>query len=352
MLILACIRKICFHHFAFVQNGRYRCADIHEYRIAFADAGTLLPVDDLLSVKCMNDIKILWIRRYDPLLRGADLFFLPGGCGSEKAHVDQLENIFVRNRAVQQHRDPVLLVHMIRGDDAAGKMVSKKTTTKEKYKYDKKGRRKTCTIYENGKKTNKLVYSYDKKGRESGFKNYNKKGKLISTTTIKYNSKGLTKSVTTKYKDGETKTLKDTYSYKYYSGKKIKKQTIKSSDGSKFVVEYNKKGRKTRSTNTGEGYKTVYYYNSKGLVTKMENKSDNSSSVMVYTYDKNGHKTKGVETWTITNNGKKTKDTTTYTYKIKVDKNGNVISEIEYIGKDPMRKTEYGKYKKFTYTVK
>ena len=237
-------------------------------------------------------------------------------------------------------------------DDAAGKMVSKKTTTKEKYKYDKKGRRKTCTIYENGKKTNKLVYSYDKKGRESGFKNYNKKGKLISTMTIKYNSRGLTKSITTKYKDGETKTLKDTYSYKYYSSKKIKKQTIKSSDGSKFVVEFNKKGRKTRSTNTGEGYKTVYYYNSKGLVTKTENKSDNSSSVMVYTYDKNGHKTKGVETWIITNNGKKTKDTTTYTYKIKVDKNGNVISEIEYIGKDPMRKTEYEKYKKFTYTLK
>ena len=239
-----------------------------------------------------------------------------------------------------------------RWDEDAEKMVDQKETSKETYKYDKKGRVKSFTTYENGKKTTKAVYTYDKKGRESGHKLYNKKGKLISTTTVKYNSKGQTKSVTVKYKDKKKKTEKDTYTYKYYSGKKVKKETIKFADGSKLTMEYDKKGNQTKWSRTDKDYSSTEYYNSKGQLTKEESKSGSYSSVTVYIYDKKGNKTKSVETWTDVYDGEKQTGTTTRTYEIERDKNGNVTTEIEYYENEPSRKTVYSKYKKFTYTVK
>jgi len=237
-------------------------------------------------------------------------------------------------------------------DESAQKMVDHKNTTEEKYKYDRKGRIKSFTTYENGKETTKVVYIYDKKGRESGHKLYNKKGKLISTTTVKYNGKGLTQSVTVKYKDKKKKTEKDTYTYKYYSGKKIKKSTIKFADGSRETTEFDKKGNKIKCSRKEKDYSSTEYYNSKGQLTKEESKSGSYTSVTVYTYDREGHRTESVETWTDVYDGEKQAGVTARTYEIETDKNGNVTSEIEYYENELSQKTEYSNYKKITYTRK
>ena len=233
-------------------------------------------------------------------------------------------------------------------DEKTGAMTDKKEVTKTVYKY-KKGKITKATTYTNDKKTGYSVYSYNKKGYLKTIKHYNKKGKKVSTTTYKYNTNGTRKSETIKYTNKKLKTEKTTFTYKYYSGKRIKKRTSKRSDGTKTVFDYAKNGNMTKYTYTGTNFTRQEFYNKKGLLEKETHKSKDSSSTTTYTYNNKDLKTKSVEKWTNKYNGTTNKGTTTYTYECKADTHGNVIEEIEYRdGKEPSTKYEYT-YKKLYY---
>ncbi len=237
-------------------------------------------------------------------------------------------------------------------DSETQQYVDKKSTRKTTYKYNKQGKTASTTTYEDGKKTGKTVYSFNKKGVQTKYKTYNEKDKLVSTTTYKYNKNGTIKSITTTYKDKSKKTEKDTYSYKYYSKGVLKKRTIKHSSGTSSTYEYYKNGNTKKYTWKGTNNKRVEYYDKNGNETKAVYTSKNSEEVTTYTHNKKGLVTKAVEKWTNTYGDTKNTGTRTYTYEYETDKNGNVTSEIQYLDGEPINKTVYGKYKKFSYTVK
>ena len=243
------------------------------------------------------------------------------------------------------------------------------------YKFDKKGRNTKYTYktkdwsysykvsynskgsssisYENGKKTGKYVCTIDKNGRILKGKDYNAKGKLISTETYKYDSKGNTTKITYTYTDKSKKKEVDTYK-NTYKGKTLVKRVAKYSSGGKEVTEYSKKGIIKKSTYTSSsGYKSVSTYDSKGRIKKNTGGDEYFKSESTYTYDKKGNITKRVESNTnyITNyeTGEVTPDTTTetYTFKYKFDKNKNTTQRIEYRDGELYSKTTYSGYKKF-----
>ena len=78
----------------------------------------MLPVNDVLIIKSMNNVIILWVRWDDPLFRRPDLFFLFCRRGRHEACVDQLKYIILRHCTVKKNRDPVHLIHVVGRHDA------------------------------------------------------------------------------------------------------------------------------------------------------------------------------------------------------------------------------------------
>ena len=214
------------------------------------------------------------------------------------------------------------------------------------YSYDKKGRTKKMLDYQDGALSTKTVYSYNKKGLMTKEKQYNSKKKLISTTKVKYDSKGnWTKSSTT-FTDKDRKTLVDTAKYKY-NGKKIKKAVYKYEydDGADTrTEEYYKNGIIKKVTVETENYSYVDTYDKKGNITKSVTKNSISEGVTTYKY-KDGLKVS--ETYTTKDIQTGETNTYEYTYDYKLDKNKNITESIMSINGTPTTKEVFTGYKKF-----
>ncbi len=227
--------------------------------------------------------------------------------------------------------------------DNETKVNTKGPLNKSVYSYGKN--KHTTKNYVDGKYTGKTVYTSSSK--KSTSKEYDAKGKLLSSDVTTFDKKG--NPIKSVYKRGKDKSVTK-YKNTYKKGRLVKVvTTYPNNTKSTTTYSYHSNGAWKKVTYKSKWSTSTDTYDKKYRLIKNVEDDDYSKRVTTYEYKGKSYDAKK-KTEKITFKEDNRTETNIYTFKRKYDKNKNLTEEIQYKNGEEEQKSVYSGYKKFKYT--